>query len=197
MHGDGVGPYKTMLHADNKSVPVETVEALYPVLVERIAWREDSAGPGRNRGGLGVDKTYRVLAPVRAFVGFERYDCPPWGLSGGLAGKPGYVELENMSGERRQLVKGSGIPMQIGERMISHSGSGGGFGPPWERDVERVIEDVRAGYVTVAAARADYGVVITDDCAVDAAETRRLREQLRRSSTARPQHTSPAETRNR
>ncbi|MSQ53394.1 MAG: hydantoinase B/oxoprolinase family protein [Betaproteobacteria bacterium] len=177
-HGDGVGPYKTMLHADNKSVPVESVEALYPVRVESMAWREDSAGPGRHRGGLGVDKTYLLLAPCNAFIGFERYACAPWGLYGGDPGKAGFVELESLSGERRSLVKGSGISMAPGERMHAHSASGGGFGPALERDPARVLADVRDGFVSVKSARQDYGVVIAEAQTVDETATRQLRAQM-------------------
>ena len=40
---------------------------------------------------------------------------------------------------------------------------GGGFGNPLEREPERVKVDVRDGYVTIAGAARDYGVVITGD----------------------------------
>ena len=187
LHGDGVGPYKTMLHADNKSVPVETVEALYPVMVESIAWREDSAGPGRHRGGLGVDKSYRVLSPCNAFIGFERYGCAPWGLYGGAPGKTGYVELESFTGERRSLVKGSGIPMKPGERMHSHSASGGGFGAAYEREVALVLADVRDGFVSMAGARVDYGVVIDEKTRdLDETATRLLRAAMGTQARAQP-----------
>ena len=188
LHGDGVGPYKTMLHADNKSVPVESVEALYPVMVESIAWREDSAGAGRHRGGLGVDKSYRVLSACNAFIGFERYGCPPWGLFGGGAGKTGFVELESLAGDRRSYVKGSGIPMQAGERMHSHSASGGGFGAAHERDPALVLADVRDGFVSVAGARQDYGVVIDDKCLdIDKQATRQLRAVMAARFASSPQ----------
>ena len=39
-------------------------------------------------------------------------------------------------------------------------GGGGGFGEPFERPPERVLVDVRSGYVSVEAAARDYGVVI-------------------------------------
>ena len=54
------------------------------------------------------------------------------------------------------------------------SGGGGGWGDPFERDVERVLSDVRAGFVSAAAARRDYGVAI-EDGRVDQAATRALR----------------------
>ena len=52
-----------------------------------------------------------------------------------------------------------------------------GYGSPLEREAERVLTDVRRGFVTADAARAEYGVVIADD-AVDEEETRALRKQM-------------------
>ncbi len=40
---------------------------------------------------------------------------------------------------------------------------GGGWGDPYARDPERVLADVRDGYVSIGGARADYGVVISGD----------------------------------
>ncbi|MFZ0852928.1 MAG: hydantoinase B/oxoprolinase family protein, partial [Hyphomicrobiaceae bacterium] len=53
---------------------------------------------------------------------------------------------------------------------------GAGYGDPHERPPEVVLRDVKGGYVSPGAARADYGVVLDDagDC-VDAEGTRRLR----------------------
>jgi N-methylhydantoinase B len=63
-------------------------------------------------------------------------------------------------------------------------GGGGGFGPPLERDPQQVLEDVLDEYVSVAAARERYGVVLTGtleslDLAVDEAATKALRERMR------------------
>ena len=38
---------------------------------------------------------------------------------------------------------------------------GGGFGPPGEREPERVTADVALGYVSAAAALGDYGLALT------------------------------------
>jgi N-methylhydantoinase B len=59
---------------------------------------------------------------------------------------------------------------------------GGGWGDPFAREPERVLIDVRDGYVTVSGAARDYGVVVVGDpdedpegLAVDEAATARLR----------------------
>ena len=154
---DGVGPYKTMLHADNKDIPVEVQEALYPVLVERYEWRVDSAGEGRHRGGSGIEKVYRVLAPCNGYVSFERHGCAPWGLEGGLDGAPCDVSFETGQGRRTDL-KASRVPLKTGDRMHILSGAGGGYGDPRERDPAAVARDVRGGYLSAMKARAVYGV---------------------------------------
>jgi N-methylhydantoinase B len=53
---------------------------------------------------------------------------------------------------------------------------GGGYGPPSARDPERVLADVREGYVSIEQAREQYGVAIDPVTgAVLADETAKLR----------------------
>ena len=68
-----------------------------------------------------------------------------------------------------------------GESFLIETAGGGGFWSPLERDPERVLADVQAGYVSVEAARRDYGVVIHQRgrrVELDAKETAQLRKQL-------------------
>jgi N-methylhydantoinase B len=154
-HGNGGGPYKTIRHADNKDIPVETLEALYPLLVEKYAWRTDSAGPGQHRGGFGLDKSIRVLAPCRLNVSFERFGCPPWGLAGGLPGAPASAEVETAEG-LQQVRKISQRPLAPGDRLHIHTGGGGGYGPPEKRDRSQVARELQAGYISEAQAEKAY-----------------------------------------
>lgn len=180
-HGDGVGPYKTITHADTKDIPVESIEALYPMLVECCRWRQDSAGAGRHRGGLGLDKTIRVLAPCNFNASFERFNCPPWGLNGGLSGTPGYVEVETAAG-RHVLQKISQLPVQPGDRVHIHTGAGGGFGPPTEREPQLVHRDVARGHISKEQGEATYGVVFDQADRIDAEATRQRRSSMRTQS---------------
>lgn len=181
LRGDGVGPYKTITHADTKDIPVETLEGLYPVTMERYAWRTDSAGPGRNRGGLGLDRVFRVLAPCDFNMSFERSKCPPWGFDGGAPGQPCWGEIVGVDGTRERVWKLARRPLKAGDRIEIHSGGGGGFGPAIEREPERVRMDVARGYVSAERARDVYGVVLTSDGQVDLAATERCRAALRSS----------------
>ena len=72
------------------------------------------------------------------------------------------------------------LPLRSGDAVLLRGGGGGGFGDPLERPVEAVREDVYQGYVSLAAARALYGVVIdAEGCIVDRAATDALRASLR------------------
>ena len=175
VHGDGVGPYKTITHADTKDIPIETLEAGYPVMLERYEWRPDTAGAGRHRGGLGLDRIFRVLAPCNFNMSFERSKCPPWGFHGGLPGSTSYGELETDGGKREVVHKVSRRAVKPGDRVHIHSGGGGGYGLPQERDPEAVRLDVLRGYVSRQKAQEIYRVVLAPGGDVDAEGTARLR----------------------
>lgn len=187
-HGDGVGPYKTIRHADNKDIPVETIEALYPLMVEKFEWCEDSAGPGRFRGGLGISKTFRVLAPCNFNLAFDRNECPPWGLLGGMPGQPQTATIEYTDGTKRPIRKTAGVALQPGDRVHIHTGAGGGYESPLVRDVRLVAEDMRRGYVSAHGAASSYGVIVDNHFNVDEAETARLRAELSKQKNSERQN---------
>ena len=75
--------------------------------------------------------------------------------------------------------------MQPGDVVSARTAGGGGYGPAWQRGIDQVREDVRLGYVSAAAARDDYGVVITEDGCVNVTETAQLRQRLSDEETKR------------
>jgi N-methylhydantoinase B len=90
--------------------------------------------------------------------------------------KVGRLELKrngNVETIRKNVIEN----VKPGETVTNLNPGGGGYGNPYERPIEKIIADVRNGLVSVAGAREDYGVVITDreTLAVDMAETKRLR----------------------
>jgi len=181
---DGAFPLRSNAHGDVPDIPVEMQEALYPFLLLGKALRPDSGGPGRRRGGLGVEKTYRVLAPCKVSLKFERGQCPPWGLKGGGAGATCFVEICRADGELLRVWKGT-YPLEKGDMMRVVSGGGGGFGRAWEREPERVLGDIAAGYVTPGHAEEAYGIVLGTDGALDVAATEARRAELRAVNNAR------------
>jgi len=160
-HHDGAGPFRTMAHGDTRIIPLELQESMYPYLIEEFCLRQDSGGAGKWRGGLGFEKQYRILAPCKLWLNFDRIGCPPWGIRGGKAARPGRVLIfKNGAEEPEVLYKTENYELQIGDRVRVATGGGGGYGPPLARPVELVARDIARGYVSRAAAREDYGVVI-------------------------------------
>jgi N-methylhydantoinase B len=80
---DGAGPFRTMAHGDKRIIPVELQESMYPFRLETFSLRQDSAGAGKYRGGLGFVKQYQILGPCDLQAQFGRVKCPPWGVQGG------------------------------------------------------------------------------------------------------------------
>ena len=90
--------------------------------------------------------------------------------------KVGRLEVTR-DGETQVITENVIETIQPGQRAANHNPGGGGYGNPFERDIARVIEDVRNGLVSIEGARRDYGVVFADPATfkVDHAETERLR----------------------
>jgi N-methylhydantoinase B len=92
--------------------------------------------------------------------------------------------------------KVSGYPLVAGDVVVMQSAGGGGYGDPLTRDPERVRQDVAAGYVSPARARAGYGVILTPGGEVDLDATRRHRAELtaaRRRIPVQPDERDPYE----
>jgi N-methylhydantoinase B len=178
---DGVSATVCINDGDTHNSPNEQFEAKYPVMVESLSLITDSGGPGRYRGGLGVETVVQAITDFNVNTSIERAVCLPWGLEGGLEGTGNEMLL------RRDGVIDDDVPnakvfrakVKAGDAYVLRSGGGGGFGSPLERPAESVQHDVRQGYVSVEAARDYYGVMLDPDTlAVDGVATARLRAQL-------------------
>jgi N-methylhydantoinase B len=163
--------------------PLEGQERLSPVVTTGHEILPDTGGPGRWRGGCGVQKGGR-LTDVRSTV--MSYCCDrarsvTWGIEGGLPSFPHGVWLND---EFLGAVF-SNVPVKSGDTFTRPSAGGGGFGDPLERDPGAVCEDVADGYVTAARAAKDYGVVVRAvdpelaHYEVDREATEREREAIR------------------
>ena len=88
--------------------------------------------------------------------------CAPWGLAGGASGAGNQVTLRLGGKEITDLPNAKVLMKRLnrGDAITIRAGGGGGFGPPHERDPEHVANDVRQGYVSLAAAAESYGVVL-------------------------------------
>ena len=177
---DGYGPSRSNVHGDTANVPIEMQETFCPYHFESYELRCDSGGPGRYRGGLGVEKRYRVTSPCRLNLKIDRTRCPPWGLHGGHAGKVSDVRVHRADGSSQQILKGD-HPLVPGDLVIVLTAGGGGYGPPWERDPARVMQDIELGFVSVESARDDYGIVLDHLGKLDEAQSQALRARLKQA----------------
>lgn len=154
VHGGGEGASAirdgapvVRVHMSNvMNTPVEVIEAEYPLRVEEQALRPGSGGDGRHRGGLGLRRAYRVLAPeVTLTTMLERRVVPPWGAAGGAPGQP-YRVTVNPGPMERQLGGKEATRLAAGDLVVIETCGGGGFGPPGERPARLREQDREEGY---------------------------------------------------
>jgi len=183
--GSGARPYADGIDAfcfntRLKNAPVEFVETVYPVRIEKYALRPDSAGPGKFRGGTGLVRLIRSLRDARLYFLDERQRYRPWGLYGGQAAVSGDAYIQRADGELLLLPsKFDGLEIEAGDLFILRTGGGGGWGPPSERDPELVRLEVERGLISIERAREDYGVVLREaPLRVDSEATEALRAQM-------------------
>ncbi len=158
--GDGVdGIHVNMTNTMN--TPIEALEAYLPLRFLTYRLRTDSGGPGKYRGGCGIERAW-VLTSDKAGLSImaERNKIPPWGLQGGKPGGLGVYKLRRASGETEVLPSKCTVEMKRGDELIIMTPGGGGFGEPLSRPVDKVVTDVANGLVSTASADADYGVVV-------------------------------------
>jgi N-methylhydantoinase B len=145
--------------------PLEGQERLCPVLTTQHSIVTDSGGPGRYRGGCGVEKGGTLTDAHRTVMSYccDRARSITFGTHGGLPSLPHGVWLnKGREGERFLGAVFSNVPIVPGDMFTRPSAGGGGMGDPLERDPEAVLEDVIDGYVSVGRARKDYGVVVIE-----------------------------------
>jgi N-methylhydantoinase B len=208
---DGL-PYCLSVVGNCSEIPVEILEIEYPFVCLDKEFMTDTAGPGRRRGGPGITYTNRCLVPAEISLSCDRMRLGPWGLFGGGDAMPqslyevtdddapyalGWMPVDALrpisgrfdeewkadgDGERYLTSKFSHVKVAAGTTLRIVNAGGGGFGDPFEREPERVLDDVRNELVSVESAREHYGVVLSaDGTSVDEPATVELRERLART----------------
>jgi len=185
------GPPTLCFPFNTRNIPVEVTENEARMMYVRKELSVDSGGPGLNRGGLGQVVEYEILpggpadkphveSSVRLSGRKEDGNFPVSGRRGGKAGR-GYGLKINGS----EVDHGISRTLQPGDRVRFQLSGGGGYGDPLAREPERVLTDVQEGYVTLDAAKNDYGVVIDPKTrAVDAKSSETLRRQRQKEVSA-------------
>jgi len=139
-------------------VPAEVVESLAPLIQYRRELRTDSGGPGIYRGGLGqwTEVGYRGNTSWGVSALVDRTRFPATGLAGGKSGAPGEYLVNNTTSPQAKAM----TSLAPGDRVQLNLPGGGGYGNPFQRPVELVLTDVVNGYVSLEAAKLEYGVIV-------------------------------------
>jgi N-methylhydantoinase B len=142
------------------NIPIEQAECEYPVRIERYGLVQDSGGAGQYRGGLAIERDWRLLSgEAHLAIRSDRRDHFPYGLYGGKPGT-GSVNILDHGESSEVLPTMVSTSMKAGERIYHRQPGGGGWGDPLRRGPDAVARDVRNEKVSVEAAREQYGVVV-------------------------------------
>ena len=173
--------------------PFEGQERLTPVITSKHEIVTDSGGPGRYRGGCGVEKGGMLTNSERSVMSYccDRSRNVAWGISGGLPSTPHGVWMnKGLEGEKYLGAVFSNVPIQNGDTFTRPSAGGGGYGDPLLRPAAEVLEDVIDAYVSITRAAIDYGVVVTeidadlDEYEVDEEATKSMRVSIAAKRTS-------------
>jgi len=181
---DGSGGLSAFL----KNTPIEINEAEVPIRFLRYGLAPDSAGAGRYRGGLATEMAFEIFTPETIVTARNR-NRSVFASAGAAGGGAGGLSHFRTLRDGRALEHGNRdvIHCQPGDVVEVRGPGAGGYGLPSQRDVEAVLSDVRCGFLSAAAARAQYGVALVNG-AVDEAATAQLRARMPQQVEAHFQH---------
>jgi N-methylhydantoinase B len=155
---DGLSGTAVLL-SNARAAPIEVLESEFPTRVRRWELIPDSGGPGRFRGGLAPRRVTEVLTDGASLtLRGGRHELPAFGRAGGVPGRVGSLIVNPSDPSSKKLPsRVSGVTLKHGDLVVLERAGGGGLGPVRERPFEAIVDDVLDGYVSRAAAMADYG----------------------------------------
>jgi N-methylhydantoinase B len=123
---DGLSGIHTHM-TNSLNTPVEALESHFPVRVRRTSLRRGSGGRGQFQGGDGIIREIEFLTEVRCSILSDRRRFQPYGLAGGLPGKPGNNTLTT-NGRARRLSSKTVLYVPPGSILTIETPGGGGWG---------------------------------------------------------------------
>ena len=183
--GDGFNGIRNGL-GNTGNQRIERVESELPIQFEAYEIIPDTGGPGEYRGGCSTRRVYKFFTPTEIIVAGGRTRVAPFGLKGGKPGaKARHALIDKLNNEKILASKGSPVKLEANSRVTYMPAGGGGIGEPLNRAPESVLKDVQDGYVSLKAAKSDYGVIIMRTEAgryeIDRDGTEHLREVRKKS----------------
>jgi len=155
--GDGADGIAAPLSNTTNS-PIEALDMNFDYFrIVAYTLNPDSFGHGRQRGGLGMRRTYEILEDGVDFSLYgDRFEIAPEGLAGGGAGALSRAEVWR-SGQRVEIDLKRGTRLNKGDRVVVSTSGGAGYGNPRERAAALVQDDVEQGVISADVARSVYG----------------------------------------
>jgi len=177
------GPDAVQQHGQNtENAPVEEVESHFPMRVSRLSLIENSEGPGKYRGGLGMRRDYHFPDDPATFTVLSDRDIQgPQGIFGGLEGRKAYYILnpDSPNEDSNELSSKCVVELKPGDTVSFQTPGGGGYGSPLERDIKAVLKDVIGGKISSKRAQDFYGVVVDGSTQkIDTDKTNSLRQSM-------------------
>jgi N-methylhydantoinase B len=143
------GPSVLSWPSNVSCTPIEYIERLVPLRVERKTFRIGSGGAGKHHGGLGLEVAFRVseTSPINVTFAADRTRSGPDGIVGGAPGAAGEIRINDSP----PIDTKQAYVLRAGDRVVIRTPGGGGFGSPTERPETLICHDQAAGYVPLAA----------------------------------------------
>ncbi len=168
-------------HVTNCPIPpLEAQEIEAPMLFIERSILPDSEGAGKYRSGFSQRRKWILMGYDGIFSHVsQKSKIPPQGLFGGLPGETSkWIINEGKENEKiLDYAMGDVIFLNYGDTITCITASGGGYGNPFERNMENVKEDVVMGLVSIENAKRKYGVIIDPEALdINYEETNRFRE---------------------
>lgn len=152
---DGIDGIQSNM-TNTMNTPIEEIEKNYPIIMKKYEFRKDSSGAGKHRGGSGIIRSYEMLCDNVTFtVLADRGKFKPWGLFGGESGKNTDVIVIKEGKKKRVNVKNT-LVLNKGDVVEIRTAGGGGYGPPNDRDREKVLKDLENDLITKKYAKNFY-----------------------------------------
>ena len=158
---DGLNALYTGYHGDTFNCPVEVTEQKNGLMVDRFELSSKPGGEGEFIGGKGIELDYRIVDDKWWLtMAYTRSENGPWGLHGGLAGSTNHVVVERANGEQSRYSECTALGLSKNDIIKVYTANGGGYGDPKNRPREKVLNDIKNGYLSKERAAEVYGVTV-------------------------------------
>jgi len=158
---DGDSAQYTASHGETFNCAVEVNEARNGVRIDRYELNDEAGGEGEFRGGKGIRLDYRIRSDDYWLTAmYSRSKCPPWPLDGGRSGSTNYIRILRADGGEETYDTCAMLPLKTDDVVRIVTANGGGYGDPKKRARDRVLEDLKDGYISHSTARNVYGLAV-------------------------------------